>query len=117
MKAPTPTATPLCSHRGWRLSIPVVTTYTISGTKAALRHAPSLSSSSRQMRSVGLTLTTRGTARSDEHLGSFAQVPPRWGLLEVGGRDVGIPVPACFEMNPAWAPSLDGEGESTSILL
>src|SRR5712691_4016467 len=49
-----------------RKSIPVVTTCTSSGMKAPSRYAPSLSSSFRQVRRVGLTLQTRGTVGSDK---------------------------------------------------
>jgi len=61
-----PTASPLCTHRGWGLSMLVVNTCTSSGTKAPSRREPWQYSSFRQMRCVGLTLTARGTARSDE---------------------------------------------------
>jgi len=66
-EATIPAASPLCTQRGWGLSIPVVGTCTFSGTKATSCHKPSLFSSFRQLRRFGLTLQTRGTAISDEN--------------------------------------------------
>src|SRR5216684_1097757 len=65
MRGTIPPASQVCTHRGWGLSIPVVTTYTSFATKASSKHAQLLSSSYRQGRRVGLTLKTRGIARSD----------------------------------------------------
>src|SRR6266478_3973380 len=66
MKVTIPPARPLCTHRGWGLSIQVVTMCTSSGTKAPSWQAPSPSNSFRQGRRVGLMLQTRGTVTSDE---------------------------------------------------
>ena len=66
MKGTIPSAGLTYTQRGRDLSIPVVNTYTTSGTKAMSKQGPSPFNSFPQMRRVGLTLQIPGTATSVE---------------------------------------------------
>ena len=62
MKGMIRSASLTCTQKGWGLLIPVVNTYTTSGTKAMSKRELSPFSSFRQMRRVGLTWQIPGFA-------------------------------------------------------